>query len=1481
MQYIQTETSDGTAWKQIYRSSILPAEIKVLDIAGETDHSLHNKLTDWQGAFNLSGGSLFQMGYIYGFPDKTARIYLAFHHLIIDTVSWRILIDDLQNLYSGQTMPPKGSSYRQWVNTVHRYRDINKQEIAYWQEELHGVPAYDRLRQEEASRASFELNSATTEILLHKASAAYNTEVNDLLLTAFAYSLRDLNESDVQCITLEGHGREPIDKSIDTSHTVGWFTSIFPVKLELQADVGLSIASIKEHLRKIPNKGIGFGSFAMDSLSECSFDSLPSVSFNYLGQFDNGGFWRVAGGESAGSNIRAYNANPKTIDVNGLVIDGKLQFGIVARLGKEKTKEFTENFRAHLQTIIQHCIDTLPTTGPRFTPSDFHSVRLSAPLLERLQQRAWSDGNKIEHIYPANSLQQGFIFHSLTQAADDAYRVQSTYEYQEALDVDRYTKAWQLCIEKYPSLRTGFNWDEELIQVVYQKGDLEYKFHDVSHIDAAEDQYREICSIQAIDRERSFDLSRPTQLRINIIKQSEKLFTALKTTHHIVADGWSSPVLLSTLHKYYAALVAGKHISVTEDTTYLEAQEYIGINRDNILPYWTKLLSAVNEPNDISPMLGRSIDLDAYKYVELPRTAVRKIHGELLVSLKEFSKRYGITVNVILQFAWHKLVQAYSDSLHTVVGTTISGRDIPIEGIEQSVGLYINTLPLFIDWSKDITVLDQLNNLQTRIMELNTHGYVDLVRLQKEGKRLFHSLFVYENYPSSPSKEGELRVQLKGVSEKMDYPLIITAFEDRHEVAINLSYDGKDLSESRAGAHLSTLCEILQQVIEHPSKPNSYIRSLTRDEYEQIMFDWNNTDVGYIKSKAIHEVFEEQVRKNPNGVAVIHGDLNLSYQELDEKSNQLAHFLINRIGIKDEDIVPVMLDRSVDLLISLLGILKAGGTYLPLDPVLPTDRKVIILRDCAARTLISCDALLDMETQWDLTEIHNIVVLDDHITKGVSAVVEDRSELPDKRSFSKTLAAYYNPDIRLQPMTSINRSYPGDQLAYIIYTSGSTGVPKGAMIERAGMLNHLYAKITTLGITSSSVVAQTSSQSFDVSIWQFLSPLLAGGRVAIYDNDIMFDTVRFVRQMHRDKVDIFEVVPSYLAPFLEEIQEHNLAGLISQLRYLIVNGEVFSPALASKWFEICPNVPLINAYGPTEASDDISQHLMTESLEGYRIPLGKVLQNLKVYIVTKDFSLCPIGVKGEITIAGIGVGRGYLNNAALTSEKFVNNPFGEPGSQLYKTGDIGCWLSDGTLDYLGRQDDQVKVRGYRIELAEIEHVFSQIPGVLQCCVVAKKPKNATGTVNIVGYYVADRTAPLTESTILQELSKNLPEYMVPSAMMELTSFPVTTSGKLNKHLLPDPDFKSKDDFTAPVTELETIACEIWQKVLAVDRVGLTDDFFRIGGNSILAIYAANRMSKALGADVKVAHIFLYKNLKTLLSAVCSEQMAINNIEWEI
>ena len=1430
-------------WEQFYGSSIAYPPLKQLDVSSYSATELNDILTQWQSSFDLEKGPLFQAGYLHGYPDGSARIYFALHHLIIDSVSWRILADDIKQLYTGKNLPEKGSSYRQWVEIVKGYTQTHTSESSYWELQLRDIPSYEKSACKEEYVTAVEIDKDITKILLNEASKAYHTEVNDLLLTAVAYALKDLNGSYVQGLSLDGHGRESIDSSIDHSHTVGWFTSLFPIRLELKDTVSESIQSIKEYLRSIPNKGIGFGAFACSDEHSYSFNDLSPISFNYLGQFDTQeGDWQIVL-ENSGNSIHGSNEDNTLLNVIGIVSNGTLEFSIISKLSILLTQQFSDSLKIQLTRIINHCSDKISKKELSHTPSDFAFVHIHQKLLNKLEHTAKENANEIIQLYAANSLQQGFIYHALSQPADDAYCVQVLFNYHESLDLFLYIKSWEYCIAQYPILRTAFNWEEEIIQVIYKYSKLEYYFHDISHLTSQQERDAEMNMIQQEDRKQGFDLSKPSLFRLHIIKQQEALYTILKTEHHSIADGWSGPVLLNSVHDYYKQLKNNQIPVLKEDIAYLETQEYIAKNKRTVHSYWQKALNEIDAANDITDLLSKPIDLSYKKIEQVSNTSI-EIVGDAYNELKNFVVEKGLTTNVLLQFIWHKLLQVYSRSLKTIVGTTISGRDLPIHNIESSVGLYINTLPLIVDWDNDNSIVDQLNQIQQKITEVNTHSFVELATLQKDGERLFHSLFDYANYPA-PKDDDSTKVDLIGSIEKVDYPLSVQAYEYNNSLIVILQHDESILSQEKASHHLETLKTIISQVIKESSKSHRELSLIQPEEYKKIVHDWNLTDKTYSKDRTIHDLFEEQARKTPDAIALVYENVTLSYKELNEKSNQLARYIESEYktrtkkSISADTLIALYLDKSLEIIIGILAVMKVGGAYVPIDTNYPQERVDFILHD----------------TNTD------IILVQKHVLK------KSNLQLPEGKILNIDLTEHlYEKEYR----TNLAQQVKGSDLAYVIYTSGTTGKPKGVMIEHRAVLSLVFNDyIKTKG---SDIFAFFSSPAFDAATFEIFTPLLNGCKLIIPKdfNDLVSDINNF-----KSFIEVNQISSLWLTKTLFDNLYYLDNCLFENLNYLIIGGEALDKNTVNKLIASSGKPKnFLNGYGPTESTTFSCVYELTHSIASNNVPIGKPINNRKTFILDSNKSPVPIGVVGELYIAGAGLARGYLNNIVLTNERFVLNPFATDSDKtngydrLYKTGDTVKWLSDGNIEYIGRNDEQVKIHGFRIELNEIEYRLTQIKGIQQAYVIVKEQKIAGGTdKQLIAFYMLNAlNEDLTSVSIESQLSKVLPAYMIPKAFIKLDALPTTNNGKLNKQALSALDISLSTVYIAPANELEIKLSEIWKEVLGINRVGTTDNFFSIGGSSITAIQLVNKMNKVLDNHLKIADVFRYKTIQQILAA---------------
>ncbi|PHM39368.1 peptide synthase [Xenorhabdus mauleonii] len=1440
--------------RQCYSASMpswLPSLLHC-DVSTLNEVEKQQQLTQWQSGFNYSTGPLWQAGHLTGYADGSARLFFAFHHLIIDVVSWRIIAEDIRRLLQGEALPAKTSSYRQWVNAVHHYAynaENQQREIAYWQQVVAGNSAHPVSG--EASHHTLDISAELTDILLREANSGYQTEINDLLLSALTLALQAVFSSPVNHITLEGHGREAIDDTLDVSETVGWFTTVYPVRLTMQDDIAETIIHTKEMLRAVPNKGIGYG-----ALRQAGYlgGELPAISFNYLGQLggENGQNWSLTSDE-CGIAVAGDNHSHLLMNINGLIQAGTLQFNIGSRLPKAQTTVFITALEQALHAVITAGQQQAQSGGIK-TPSDYGIEGISIPLLRHLQQKY-----RIEALYPATSLQQGFIYHHLSQPQDDAYRVQLMLDYHANLNITAYQQAWALASLRFPILRTAFNWDKEVLQIATEGASIRaenFATSDISHLPEKE-RNSAIDALQQHDRTLPFDFSQPGLIRFTVIKQHEHLVTVLITKHHAIIDGWSNPILLQTVHEYYNELAQGRTPQIEADHAYLAAQQYYLNHKSAVEAYWVERKAQFHGINDLSALLSHHVDLAQIKSIESPMEQTIILQGDIYQRLKKMSREHGITLNAMLQFAWHKLLHSYTGDEQTIVGTTVSGRDVPVAGIESSVGLYINTLPLMVQWDKASNIISVLQDIQKDIASLNSYSAVSLTNLQSDGERLFHSLLVFENYPApvigdnSAGGSGneinnriENRLTFRNAIEKTDYPLSLMAYEPDNSLKVTLSYGEEWITNKQAQRLLGQIERILYAVASDPYQPHTSVSFLSEEERHILLHTWNQTDVPYPQDKTLQQQFEIQAATNPDNVALIFEEEMLTYRQLNEKSNQLAavirenYLQQHHTPMQAGTPIALYLDRSPEMVVSILAVLKAGGAYVPISPEYPPERVQYILQDTDSPCVLTQQRHLPALEQCISTLTHQpaLIATDDlAVTRG-------------------------QPAKNLVPM---NKS---TDLAYIIYTSGTTGKPKGVELTHRNVINHLSWMQSEYPLNTADKVLQQTPYTFDASVWELIATYWFGASLVMPLPDVHKQPEVLYELIQKTGVTVLQFVPSMLGAFCQAVWD---AGqqLPRSIRYVPCGGEALTMSHVNAFRAINGHsCTLINLYGPTETTIDVTHLDVTDDLS-VNIPIGKAHHNTRLYVLTPHGELSPIGVPGELYIGGAGLARGYWNHPELTEKYFVNNPFATDEdkargyTRLYRTGDRVRWLADGNLEYLGRNDFQIKIRGYRIELGEIETALSTHPQVKQAVVIDHEHQ---GNRILAAYLVAEvADGELSDESLIKHLSARLPEYMVPASFTRIDGVPLTLNGKLDRHALPEPVWGNRNNYVAPRNELENQLCAVWQEVLDLEQVGIEDNFFRIGGNSLMAIKLTTAMRNQLGVEIPLNILFNYKSISLL------------------
>ena len=925
-----------------------------------------------------------------------------------------------------------------------------------------------------------------------------------------------------------------------------------------------------------------------------------------------------------------------------------------------------------------------------------------------------SKTSNIEDIFPMTSLQEGMLFHTLYAPDERHYLDHIVCELRArgGLDVPAFHRAFQEVVRRHQSLRTAFVWklDKRPHQVVLRRLDVPLEQLDWRG-ETDDEQSRRLDELLARDRSRGYDLSRPPLMRLAMIRVAEETYQFVLSYHHIIMDGWSTSIVFQELAGFYESFARGGSLTLAPPRPFRSYVDWFwqrGLGEAE--KFWRRELEGFASPtplvNDETSSAMAEHNGDGSAQVSLsPSTTA---------GLQSFAKQHGLTLNTIVQGAWGLLLSRYSNSTDVLFGVVVSGRPHELSGIEAMVGLFTNTLPLRVEVTPGQGLLDWLRGLQRKQFELHAYEWSPLAKVQEwsdvpAGTPLFESIVIFQNLPVDESLLGQaetgLSISVLRHDPKNNFPLTLMCIP-AGSLTVRGFYDPRRFGAAtvrRVLGHLTTVLEAVAATT--AERPLRDIPHLTARERREVLLEWNDTRSPAPLYATAHEQFEAQAAATPDTIAAVCEDDWVSYGELNRRANRLAHALAEQ-SLPSESVVALYGERNIDFLAGMLGIFKAGCAYLPLDPRYPEQRLRQILELSGASVLVASGAL---------TESASSMVGPLHLRPRLLAL-EELLERPGPCG---------NPGVRCEP----------SGLAYVIYTSGSTGQPKGAMIEHRGMMNHLQAKLRDLRVTDKDVIAQTASQSFDISVWQFLTALLSGGRVHILNEEVTHDPRLLFDETERSAFTILEIVPSLLRTVLEEATSHGAARpRLSNLSYLLVTGEELPPDLCRGWLAQYPGIPLVNAYGPTECSDDVTHEFIERPPReaAPRVPIGRPLINTRLY--TLDRWLEPTGalVAGELYVAGDGVGRGYLHDPARTAEAFVPDPFAQaPGERLYRTGDLARHLPDGALEFLGRVDHQVKIRGFRIELGEIESLLRGHPGVREAVVIAQARES--GDARLLGF----------------------------------------------------------------------------------------------------------------------------------------------------
>ncbi len=1096
---------------------------------------------------------------------------------------------------------------------------------------------------------------------------------------------------------------------------------------------------------------------------------------------------------------------------------------------------------------------------------------MSLPADDR-PQSATTDSESADQLSP---IQQGMLFECLSGKQPGVDIEQALCSLRENLNVAVFLQAWRQIVDGYPILRTSFCWfDRDVpVQIVHQQVELPIVEQDWRNLSAGDHRTRQLETYLQADRLQGFDLDRPPLMRLALLSVAETEYKFIWTYHHILLDSTSAIIVLQAVFTLYESLCADRQLELKPprcDRDYIKWMQQQDISKAET--FWRQYLSGFSAPTPLVGDVSRATKMPAppenSSVVEqascLLLTPEIRLSSTVTAALNSLIQEHQITLNTLLQGAWALLLSRCSGSEDVVFGAICDRRPQDLEMSEPAVGLFINTLPTRAIVAPELPAIDWLKQLQNQWTALQEYGNVSLAKTQEwsdipRGRDLFDSLLVVEKHQINSALQalgGNGQNREFQLLEQTSFPLTVYGYGGE-ELLLKIAGDRQrfePIALTRMLGHLQTL---LESIAANPQQKISKLSMLTAAEISQLQ-QWNQTEANYPQDKCVHQLFEAQVERSPDAIAAVFSQnpqQQLTYRELNSKANQLAHYL-QELGVGPDILVAICMERSLEIAIAVLGVLKAGAAYVPLDPAYPKERLTFMLADTQAPVI--------------LTQSHLVSGLPAHQARAV-CLDSDWQEIVS--------CSTENPASSVSP----------DNLTYTIYTSGSTGKPKGVPLPHCSLVNLIAWQLQNSTLEGAAKTLQFASLSFDVSFQEMFCTWCAGGTLVFITEEIRRDAQSLLQLIDKEQIQRLFLPFIALQHLAEAADTYQLVP--KSLREVVTAGEQLQVnRYIASFFQQLENCTLHNQYGPSESHVVTAYTLAGPPGDWPALPpIGRPLANTQIYLLQKDDRPVPVGVPGELYIGGICLARGYLNRPELTVEKFIPNPFlnQENGlenaenrsvssllpssffllpsaNRLYKTGDLARYLPDGNIEYIGRIDGQVKIRGFRIELGEIETALAKHQAVKQAVVLARE--DAPGDKRLVAYIVANPDEQLAIAELRPYLQGQLPDYMVPAIFMTVEAMPKTPSGKIDRRALPVPDSQRQElsqSYAAPQSELERLLAGVWSKLLKLDRVGIHDNFFEIGGNSLMTLQVAVQVRDLLSTDLPVVKLFQYPTIAQL------------------
>ncbi|GAA5084897.1 non-ribosomal peptide synthetase [Nocardia iowensis] len=1430
---------DGWEWLVAERGSVdASALVDVVAVGPDSDETREHEVQRAADLLDPAAGVVARFVLLER-NDAEPALWLVLHHLVVDGVSWRILLPDLATAAMGGTLAPVGTSFRRWAHGQAEQVSGRVPELSLWQRILAtpdpalGADTLDPAVDVVATMAHRQTVIAPdiANTVLTTAPDRFHCSADDVLLAALTMAVGRWRERASALFTLEGHGRtEAILPGADVARTVGWFTSVYPVAVDLTgidlADAfaggvaaGTAIKTTKEQLRTVPDKGIGFGVLRyLDAETAAALADAPTpqISFNYLGRASTGAEtepWlpqRFAATQDDRAPLAAV------VDINAVLTDTGLEvtWAYASRLlDAEEVDQLARLWAAALLALAEHAESV--GSGGR-TPSDFVLVPVTQQQID-----AWErDYPNLADVWPLSPLQYGLLFHALYDSdTADGYTVQSLLTLAGTVDAARLRAAAQALLARHENLRVAFvETDDGPRQLVLADAEISWQEVDLTDIADTELRQRELDRLIALDARTRFELTRPPLVRFTLIRTTADTYRLVLTNHHLVLDGWSTPLLVRELLTLY--LTSGDTSALQPAHSYREFLSWLAERDDaESIAAWAESLAGIDTPTRAVPTLAgiESTETGMLSTDLAPDTVAR---------LEAAARESGATVNTLVQASWALLLAMLTGRTDVVFGGTVSGRPPELAGVEEMVGLFINTLPVRVRLDPAEKVVDLLARLQAEQARLMDHQHVGLAAIhQAVGlAELFDTLTVFESYPIDRAALSQaldiagMRVLDVEGTDATPYPLNLMVIPlrgtDGHDsLRVSLKFMADQLDPAAARPLLDRFVRLLTQLADHPRALVSQLQYCDDAERAALLPVRGPES---LPMRTLPDILAAGAAIDGDAIAVSAGTLTMSYGELDAWSNRFARLLLSR-GVGREVFVVLALTRSLESVVAVWALAKSGAAFAPLDPHHPVERIEHMLTDSKAPigvTVTATGETLPGSIDW--------LLLDDLNTIRRVMTVSDA------------------------PITDEERGGPIDldQTAYLIYTSGSTGKPKAVLLSHRGVSNLVSTQRDSLDLDPTASALQVASPSFDASVFELLTAHGAGGRLVVSPPDV-YGGAELEQLLRTERVTHAVITPSALATMEPTDLDH--------LRVLAVAGEAATPELIERW---SVGRRMVNLYGPTEFS--IWATGPAELVAGEPITIGGPIRGAATMVLDTWLRPVPVGVAGELYLAGPALARGYFNRFEMTAGRFVADPYGAPGERMYRTGDMVRWGvgRDGgyELEYLGRSDFQVKIRGLRIELGEIDAVLSRDEQVEYAVTIGRA--GPAGATVLVSYVLPAAGVELDTERLRERVAAELPGYMVPGYLVVLDSIPLTPVGKLDRKALPVPDFSDTNrPYLAPRTPVEQAVAEVFGDVLGRERISVDQSFFELGGNSLSATKVVARVNSALGSTIALRDLF--------------------------